>query len=171
MAIVEVGRFFEGVRAFQVAAGVVNKDPELQLFDANRVAFYTGMQLEELAEKLTAILKAPGLPDVPEGLWLLVEAMEQLGHRFKNGEFDEGVRTADREDLLDADVDLLVVSEGSILCSGADGDGARAEVNSKNLQKIVNGAVIRDPMSGKILKPEGWTPPTMAPFVCLADKE
>lgn len=37
-----------------------------------------------------------------------------------------------------------------------------AEVQRSNMAKVVDGKVVRDPDTGKILKPEGWTPPDIA---------
>lgn len=148
--------FFDGVAMFNIAAGVIG--PAQVRFDAKLVAFYTGVQCEELAEKLRAIFCDAGMP--------VISGLEQLGHDLKNGVHTVLVDHADRRDLLDADIDLQVVSEGAILASGADGNGGRGEVNRSNLAKIVDGKVIRDPVSGKILKPEGWTPPNLEPFVC-----
>lgn len=161
--------FFEGVKTFNVASGTIAA--ENQPFDAKLVAFYTGMQCEELAEKLAAIF---GRDDIKlsNGNFLmgLIDDLEQVGHALKNDMHTDAVRRADRVDLLDADVDIQVVTEGSILASGANGDGARAEVNRSNLAKIVDGKVIRDPVSGKILKPEGWTKPVLEPHVGVGNK-
>lgn len=155
--------FFKGVKTFNVAAGVIAEQG--QQFDAKLVAFYTGMQCEELAEKLRAIFTQTGKHQDP---WIgnLLSHLDMLGTELKNGDHTELVSVANRVELLDADVDLQVVSEGSILSAGADGYGARVEVNRSNHAKIVDGKVIRDQASGKILKPEGWTPPNLVPFIC-----
>jgi predicted HAD superfamily Cof-like phosphohydrolase len=49
---------------------------------------------------------------------------------------------------------------------GYDVDGAWAEVARSNLAKIdpTTGKVIKRP-DGKVLKPEGWTPPSLESFV------
>lgn len=157
--------FFDGVKEFNVAAGVIQQFG--QPFDPKLVAFYTGMQCEELAEKLVAVFDKNALVTV-EGVKVpvstIILSMEALGQEMKDNLHTERFVSANRQELLDADVDIQVVSEGSILAAGANGFGARAEVNRSNLAKIVDGKVIRDPVSGKILKPEGWTPPNLAPF-------
>lgn len=155
--------FFEGVELFNVVSGTVAaKD---RRFDPKLVAFYTGMQCEELAEKLSWIfLKVQG-QGVPGYIPALIQDLDNLGHQMKNGAYVECVAQANPVELLDGDIDLQVVSEGAILASGADGKGGRGEVNRSNLDKIVDGKVIRDPVSGKIQKPEGWTPPNLEPFI------
>ncbi|ALA45467.1 hypothetical protein ADP64_000003 [Achromobacter phage phiAxp-2] len=158
--------FFDGVKTFNVAAGVIAKSD--QKFDAKLVAFYTGMQCEELAEKLRAIFTQSGKHE-DRFIENLLTHLEMLGMELKNGDHVSQVALANRVELLDADVDIQVVSEGSILAAGADGFGARLSVNNSNLAKIVDGNVIRDQASGKILKPEGWTPPNLVPFICDSD--
>ena len=70
------------------------------------------------------------------------------------------------EDDLDALVDILVVTIGAIYSMGANPEGAWREVMATNLAKIdrVTGKVRRRD-DGKILKPEGWTPPNLKPHL------
>jgi hypothetical protein len=69
-------------------------------------------------------------------------------------------------DDLDALVDILVVTIGAIYSMGADPEGAWREVMSTNLSKIdrVTGRV-RKRDDGKVLKPDGWTPPNLKPYL------
>lgn len=69
-------------------------------------------------------------------------------------------------DALDALVDILVVTIGAIHSMGADGEGAWNEVMRTNFAKIdaVTGKV-RKREDGKVLKPEGWTPPNLVSYV------
>ena len=69
-------------------------------------------------------------------------------------------------DALDALTDILVVTVDAIHSMGADGEGAWNEVMHTNFAKIdaVTGKV-RKREDGKVLKPEGWTPPNLEPFV------
>lgn len=69
-------------------------------------------------------------------------------------------------DELDALIDILVVTVGAIHSMGADGTGAWQEVMRTNFAKIdpVTGKV-RKRSDGKVLKPEGWTPPNLSPYV------
>jgi predicted HAD superfamily Cof-like phosphohydrolase len=73
----------------------------------------------------------------------------------------------DRVEMLDALMDILVVTIGAIHSMGADAEGAWKEVMQTNFDKIdkVTGKV-RKREDGKVLKPVGWTPPNLGPFVC-----
>lgn len=69
-------------------------------------------------------------------------------------------------DELDALVDILVVTIGAIHSMGVDAQAAWDEVMRTNLVKIdpVTGKC-RKREDGKILKPEGWQPPNLAPLI------
>lgn len=146
--------FYGSVKAFNEAAGVTTDH-----YNARQVGFYTGMQCEELAEKLRALFPLGGAADD------LIFDMEQLGQRLKENKFEAECANANRHDLLDADVDLLVVSIGSMLSQGADGRGAIEEVCGANMAKVVDGKLVRHPETGKVLKPEGWTPPDLHKYL------
>jgi predicted HAD superfamily Cof-like phosphohydrolase len=75
-----------------------------------------------------------------------------------------------RTDDLDALIDILVVTIGAIHSAGFDGEGAWKEVMRTNFAKIdpVTGK-IRKRGDGKILKPDGWTPPDLEPFARLPE--
>ena len=70
------------------------------------------------------------------------------------------------QDDLDALIDILVVTIGAIYSMGADPEGAWREVMATNLAKIdrVTGKV-RKREDGKVLKPEGWQPPNLKPYL------
>lgn len=78
-------------------------------------------------------------------------------------ELFEAVNTVDE---LDALIDILVVTVGAIHSMGADAEGAWNEVMRTNFAKIdsVTGKV-RKREDGKVLKPEGWTPPNLKPYI------
>jgi predicted HAD superfamily Cof-like phosphohydrolase len=84
-------------------------------------------------------------------------------------EYDElrvAIANKDAVETLDALVDILVVTIGAINSMGADGEGAWKEVMATNFNKIDRrtGKVLRRE-DGKVLKPEGWTAPVLAPFL------
>ena len=67
---------------------------------------------------------------------------------------------------LDALIDILVVTVGAIHSMGADAEGAWKEVMRTNLAKIDRDTgKVRKREDGKVLKPVGWTPPNLNPFV------
>ncbi len=81
-------------------------------------------------------------------------------------EFNE-LKTANSEvEELDALIDILVVTIGAIHSMGADGEGAWREVMRTNFAKIDSTTgKVRKREDGKVLKPEGWQPPNLKPYV------
>lgn len=67
---------------------------------------------------------------------------------------------------LDALIDIMVVTIGAIHSLGADAEGAWKEVMRSNFAKVdkETGKVIKRE-DGKVLKPDGWTPPELKQFV------
>lgn len=94
------------------------------------------------------------------------QAQYQLYCNLIREEFEELLASNNIIDDLDALVDILVVTIGAIHSLGADAEGAWKEVMRSNLSKInpVTGKVTKRE-DGKVLKPEGWTPPNLEPFV------
>ena len=93
----------------------------------------------------------------------------ELYHNLISEEFAElnaAVAQGDKNEQLDALIDILVVTVGAIHSMGADGEGAWNEVMRTNFAKIdpVTGKV-RKREDGKVLKPEGWTPPNLSKFI------
>jgi predicted HAD superfamily Cof-like phosphohydrolase len=78
----------------------------------------------------------------------------------------EANSSGNKVECLDALIDILVVTVGAIHSMGADGEGAWNEVMRTNFAKIdlVTGKV-RKREDGKVLKPEGWSPPVLTPYV------
>jgi predicted HAD superfamily Cof-like phosphohydrolase len=73
---------------------------------------------------------------------------------------------ADRVECLDALIDILVVTIGAIHSMGADAEGAWKEVMRTNFAKIDHETgKVRKREDGKVLKPQGWSPPDLKPFV------
>lgn len=71
-----------------------------------------------------------------------------------------------KKDDLDALIDILVVTIGAIHSMGADAEGAWKEVMKTNFAKIdKETGKVRKREDGKVLKPVGWTPPDLEPFL------
>jgi len=89
-----------------------------------------------------------------------------LYKKLINEEVKELEDASCQEEQLDALTDILVVTIGAIHSMGADGEGAWNEVMRTNFAKIdeITGKV-RKRDDGKVLKPEGWSPPNLAPFL------
>jgi predicted HAD superfamily Cof-like phosphohydrolase len=81
-------------------------------------------------------------------------------------ELKEAIADCDPTEILDALEDILVVTIGAIHSAGFDGEGAWNEVMRTNFAKIdsLTGKV-RKREDGKVLKPEGWTPPQLEKFL------
>jgi predicted HAD superfamily Cof-like phosphohydrolase len=72
----------------------------------------------------------------------------------------------DPVEQLDALIDILVVTIGAIHSMGADGEGAWTEVMRTNFAKIdPETGHVRKRGDGKILKPHGWEPPNLKPYI------
>jgi predicted HAD superfamily Cof-like phosphohydrolase len=81
-------------------------------------------------------------------------------------ELSVAVAENDPVEQLDALVDILVVTMGAIRAGGFDGEGAWKEVMDTNFAKIdPNTGKVRKREDGKVLKPEGWKAPELAPFI------
>jgi predicted HAD superfamily Cof-like phosphohydrolase len=94
------------------------------------------------------------------------EAQYQLYCNLISEEFDELVASKTKTDDLDALIDILVVTVGAIHSLGVDAEGAWNEVMRSNLAKIDSATnKVRKREDGKVLKPEGWTPPELAPYI------
>jgi predicted HAD superfamily Cof-like phosphohydrolase len=88
---------------------------------------------------------------------LVIEEMQELA---------VAVRENDRTEQLDALIDILVVTIGAIHSMGADAEGAWKEVMSTNFAKIdKETGKVRKREDGKVLKPQGWTPPELGQFL------
>jgi predicted HAD superfamily Cof-like phosphohydrolase len=109
-----------------------------------------------------------------------MEACDQTTSGFNEGQFNlytklineevqelwEAVSKGDKVECLDALVDILVVTTGALHSLGADGDGAWSEVMRTNFVKVdPDTGKVRKREDGKVLKPEGWQPPNLKPYV------
>lgn len=72
----------------------------------------------------------------------------------------------DRLETLDALLDFIVVTVGAIHSGGYDAEGGWKEVMNTNLAKIdKETGKVRKREDGKVLKPQGWTPPDLTSYV------
>ena len=99
-----------------------------------------------------------------------VDAMNESQYTmYKNlieEEFRELQEAHDMEAELDALVDILVVTIGAIHSAGFDGEGAWKEVMRTNFAKVDSETgKVRKREDGKVLKPVGWNPPVLSPYL------
>jgi predicted HAD superfamily Cof-like phosphohydrolase len=87
---------------------------------------------------------------------LITEEVTELG---------QALADANDVEVLDALIDILVVTIGAAHSMGADVEGAWKEVMSTNFAKIGEDGKVRKREDGKVLKPLGWTPPELEPFL------
>lgn len=81
-------------------------------------------------------------------------------------ELSEALEKDDKVEMLDALTDILVVTIGAMHSAGFDPEGAWNEVMRTNFAKIdPETGSVRKREDGKILKPEGWTPPDLTKFI------
>jgi predicted HAD superfamily Cof-like phosphohydrolase len=81
-------------------------------------------------------------------------------------ELNVAINNVDKVETLDALVDIVVVTIGALHSMGADVEGAWKEVMSTNFAKIdKETGKVRKREDGKVLKPTGWEPPNLKPFV------
>jgi predicted HAD superfamily Cof-like phosphohydrolase len=90
-------------------------------------------------------------------LTLIEEEADELGEAIKNH---------DQVETLDALIDILVVTIGAIHSAGFDAEGAWKEVMQTNFAKIDRETgKVRKREDGKVLKPTGWHPPVLSPYL------
>ena len=90
-------------------------------------------------------------------LGLIEEEADELG---------TAIEQHDPVETLDALIDILVVTIGAIHSMGADAEGAWKEVMRTNFAKIdKETGKVRKREDGKVLKPAGWTPPDLKPYL------
>jgi len=81
-------------------------------------------------------------------------------------ELYDAITAHNKVETLDALVDILVVTVGALHSMGADAEGAWKEVMRTNFAKIdKETGKVRKREDGKVLKPVGWTPPELAPYL------
>lgn len=132
--------------------------------NVRQVTFYIGMQVEELAEKLSAVF---GTTD-------LITRLVGLAHAMKAGDLrtDDHVAAALQDpaaakELLDGDADLLWVTIGSSAAMACDLDGAynKGVAKANWEKKFPDGTFHRHEQTGKVLKPEGWQAADLTEFL------
>ncbi len=151
------GDLFRDTCDWFVKAG---QQPAMPEFNAQQVCFYLGMQLEELAEKLSLIF---GSADA------FVCSLNTSADEFKRAtEYTQAIvtRAVKRNPALwlDADLDLIWVSLGGVRALGVEPSAAYALVADANWAKFPDGVVTRD-ANGKVMKPPGWREADLTPVL------
>ena len=100
-------------------------------------------------------LKVGAKPELPlvEERTLRVNLLREEVNEYLNAEWDDDI-----VEIADALADIIYIACGTAVSYGIPLDRVFAEVHRSNMAKLVDGKPIRRE-DGKILKPEGWTPP------------
>lgn len=147
--------FIQKVKEFNEIAGTFEE------FDEKKISLYTALILEEVGELIESFgsVKLKPLSDLLAG----------YSTAFKQGLYNEVISGVDRVEYLDASVDIAVVSVGAGISIGSDIEGACHHVADNNLTKfpIIDGVrtVLKDPVSGKVKKPDNYVGPNLEPFI------
>lgn len=81
-------------------------------------------------------------------------------------ELQEAFDLNDRVEILDALIDIIVVTVGAINSMGANGEAAWDEVMRTNFAKVdPTTGKVKKREDGKVLKPEGWKGPNLKPYI------
>jgi predicted HAD superfamily Cof-like phosphohydrolase len=80
-------------------------------------------------------------------------------------ELKVAINDCNSTEVVDALTDILVVTIGAAHSMGCDIEGAWKEVMKTNFAKIGEDGKVRKREDGKVLKPVGWIPPNLEPFV------
>ncbi len=81
-------------------------------------------------------------------------------------ELNQAILDKNKVEMLDALIDILVVTIGAIHSAGWDAEGAWKEVMRTNFAKIdKETGKVRKREDGKVLKPQGWEPPNLNSFL------
>lgn len=154
--------FISEVLEFNRAAGRPEK------FDDHQAALHMGLQLEELAEKLKAVTAGCDEEWMKLHAWRLyelIQVMDGIATEFKKGNYDNVIASGDRHEMLDADIDVCVVSLGSMMTCGAQVVEACLAVSGANLAKRFEDGTFHKDVNAKIMKPQGWKPADLTPYV------
>ena len=132
--------------------------------NAEQACLYTGLQLEELAEKIEAISKGCLSKSECINLMSLSTFLRHHSDRFKKGLHAGDILRANHAELIDADFDLAWVSIGALISVSPEPERAIAHGTYTNLDKFRGGQCIKD-ANGKIQKPADWQAPDFTPYV------
>lgn len=118
------------------------------------IRFRVRLIAEEFVELLSAVFAtAPMLGGV------LINKLESDLRELVDG----ATIDLDMPELIDATIDIDYVIEGFRSTLGIDATPLWAEVHRSNMAKAgPDGVPRRRPVDGKVMKPDGWTPPAIA---------
>lgn len=150
--------FTEKVKLFNTISGNTGE------FDPRKCALYQALIFEEVYEQLEAF-NSEDWNDT-------ISYLKDLSTRFKRGDYDDYYKTEtfNREEFLDAAVDISVVAIGAGIAVGSDIEGACHEVADNNLTKfnyneVTGEYVVEKDANGKVKKPSSYQPVSLEKFL------
>jgi len=102
----------------------------------------------------------PKFPNIRERKLRMDLMLEEMKEYFESEEKN------DLENLAKELADIIYIACGTAASYGIPLDRVFDEVHASNLAKLVDGKPIRRE-DGKILKPEGWTPPDIKKILTI----
>lgn len=132
--------------------------------NAEQACLYTGLQLEELAEKITVIAMGALTKTTRDSLFNFAAHMVRMATEFQKGLHAGDILRANHAELIDADFDLAWVSIGALISVSPEPERAIAHGTFTNLDKFRDGKCVKD-ANGKIQKPADWRAPDFTPYI------
>lgn len=122
------------------------------------VANYLAYTMSELAEALRTLTE-----ENCSDLDCLIEDMQDISRRMREGVYDDDVVVADRTELLDGAIDTAWCAIG-LAHMLSDAKGAFNEIAASNFSKFENGVCALD-STGKVVKGPSYFKPDLAKFL------
>lgn len=132
-------------------------------FNARQACLYTGLQLEELGEKIDVIRGGCVTEIQRNNLETLRNVLMRFSDEFRKGLHEGNMLRCNHAELIDADFDTAWVSIGALMSTSTQPIAAISHGSFTNLDKFRNGC-IKD-ANGKVQKPADWQPPDFEPFI------
>ncbi len=124
--------------------------------------------MNDLIEDVREFHDAGGVPNPPD--FPFVPSEERIKMRLalqkeENKELRDALKARDLTEIADGCMDLIYVTLGTLIECGLCGIALKLwdEVQATNMAKFTGGLVLSP--EGKILKPEGWSPPDIAHII------
>lgn len=150
---------FNAVHSFMQVAG-----QSTGRFNPRQAALYTGLVLEEVGEMIDVIMRGCISHAQQAHLSILHSTLRRYAKEFHEGYHMGDILRCRHADLIDAQFDTAWVAVGALISTSPKPDGAIAHGTFTNLDKFVNGKVIKD-INGKVQKRPGWQKPDFEPYV------
>lgn len=137
---------FKDQKTFMKAMGNTVDAPDLR-----QTELYLKLTLEELGETICAVN-----PGATEEIQSLIRKLEDVA------KFDGIPDTKQRAEIFDGVQDVLVTATGIGISMDFPMEAGWDEVLRSNMAKIGPDGKVKRREDGKVLKPDGWTPPDLA---------